>query len=284
MRILSTGCATVYLKMKTSIDGRLKKDGVQAACSEQRKSYITDSITAAIDESGVSCIRVDSEIKEIEKNKDDADMVFLYVNEAVADNTQVLVFIKDVCADDVKTLFLAGYSEDIEKVYRVIPKDMVREAFIRPFENKYIVKVISNEAEEARKRRSAKRILVVDDDITFLKMVKKWLMDKYQVTIVKSGMQAIKYITGHRPDLILMDYDMPITDGTKVLEMLRSEPDSAEIPVIFLAGKADKETVLKVMSLKPQGYLLKSMKQADIVSAIDHYFETEKWQNVITFS
>ena len=248
------------------------------------KSYITDSITAAIDESGVSCIRVDSEIKEIEKNKDEADMVFLYVNEVVADNTQILVFIKDVCADDAKTLFLAGYSEDIEKVYRVIPKDMVREAFIRPFENKYIVKVISNEAEEARKRRSAKRILVVDDDITFLKMVKKWLMDKYQVTIVKSGMQAIKYITGHRPDLILMDYDMPITDGTKVLEMLRSEPDSAEIPVIFLTGKADKETVLKVMSLKPQGYLLKSMKQVDIVSAIDHYFETKKWQNVITFS
>ena len=80
-----------------------------------------------------------------------------------------------------------------------------------------------------------------------------------------------------------MDYDMPITDGTKVLEMLRSESDSAEIPVIFLTGKADKETVMKVMSLKPQGYLLKSMRQMDIVSAIDHYFETEKWQNIIPF-
>ncbi|MBQ4463635.1 MAG: response regulator [Eubacterium sp.] len=247
------------------------------------QSFITDSIIAAIDESGVNCICVDSEIKEIEVKKDEADMVFLYVNEALADNTQALVFIKDVCVDDVKTLFLAGYSEDLEKAYRVIPRDIVKEAFIRPFENKNIVKVISNEAEEARKRRGAKRILVVDDDITFLKMVKKWLMEKYQVTIVKSGMQAIKYITGHRPDLILMDYDMPITDGTKVLEMLRSESDSAEIPVIFLTGKADKETVMKVMSLKPQGYLLKSMRQMDIVSAIDHYFETEKWQNIIPF-
>ncbi|MBQ7200985.1 MAG: response regulator [Eubacterium sp.] len=247
------------------------------------QSFITDSIIAAIDESGVNCICVDSEIKEIEAKKDEADMVFLYVNEALADNTQALVFIKDVCVDDVKTLFLAGYSEDLEKAYRVIPRDIVKEAFIRPFENKNIVKVISNEAEEARKRRGAKRILVVDDDITFLKMVKKWLMEKYQVTIVKSGMQAIKYITGHRPDLILMDYDMPITDGTKVLEMLRSESDSAEIPVIFLTGKADKETVMKVMSLKPQGYLLKSMRQMDIVSAIDHYFETEKWQNIIPF-
>ena len=248
------------------------------------KSYITDSITGAINEAGIQCVRLDAEIKEIEANKDEADMVFLYVNEAVSAMTQELVFIKDVCADDAKTLYLAGYSEDIERVYRVIPRDLVKEAFVRPFENKYIVKEISTEAEAARKRQSAKRILIVDDDITFLKMVKKWLMDKYQVTIVKSGMQAIKYITGHRPDLILMDYDMPITTGTKVLEMMRSEPDSADIPVIFLTGKADKETVLQVMSMKPQGYLLKSMKQADIVSAIDHYFETEKWQNAVSFS
>ena len=248
------------------------------------KSYITDSITAAIEDADIRCIRMDAEIKEIEANKDEADMVFLYVNEAVSSMTQELVFIKDVCADDAKTLYLAGYSEDIEKVYRVIPKDLVKEAFIRPFENKNIVKEISIEAEAARKRHSSKKILIVDDDITFLKMVKKWLMDKYQVTIVKSGMQAIKYITGHRPDLILMDYDMPITTGTKVLEMMRSEPESADIPVIFLTGKADKETVMKVMSLKPQGYLLKSMKQADIVSAIDRYFETEKWQNAVVFS
>lgn len=248
------------------------------------KSYITDSITAAIDDSGIKCIRMEADIKAIEANKDEADMVFLYVNEAVADMTQELVFIKDVCADDVKSLYLAGYSEDIEKVFRVIPRDLVKEVFARPIDNAYIVKEISAEAEAARKRHSSKKILIVDDDITFLKMVKKWLMDRYQVTIVKSGMQAIKYITGHRPDLILMDYDMPITTGTKVLEMMRSEPDSADIPVIFLTGKADKETVMKVMSLKPQGYLLKSMKQADIVSAIDHYFETEKWQNAVIFS
>ena len=73
----------------------------------------------------------------------------------------------------------------------------------------------------------------MDDDITYLKMIRKWLMDKYQVTVVKSGIQAIKYITGHRPDLILMDYDMPVTTGSKVLEMIRSEPDSADIPVIL---------------------------------------------------
>ncbi|MBO4368516.1 MAG: response regulator [Desulfovibrio sp.] len=58
-----------------------------------------------------------------------------------------------------------------------------------------------------------KKILVVDDDVTFLKIIKKWLMWNYQVTLVKSGMQALQYIAGHRPDLILMDYDMPVHNG-----------------------------------------------------------------------
>lgn len=245
------------------------------------KSYFTDSMITALSDADIRCICIDCDIKAIEEAKDEADMVLLYVNDAVVDQARVLVFLKDVCADDSKTLYLAGYQEQVDKVYSVIPKELVKEAFMRPFENKTIVSEILVEAEEVEKRMSAKKILVVDDDVTFLKMVKRWLMNKYQVTIVKSGTQAIKYLAGHRPDLILMDYEMPITNGTQVLEMIRSEQDSADIPIIFLTGKADKETVMQVMSLKPQGYLLKSMSQKDIVDSIDRYFETEKWQNFL---
>lgn len=245
------------------------------------KSYFTDSMITALSEANIRCTCIECDIKAIEASKDQADMVLLYVNDAVVDLTRALVFLKDVCADDAKSLYLAGYQEQVDKVFSVIPRDLVKGSFMRPFENKAIVTEILTEAEEVQKRMSAKKILVVDDDVTFLKMVKRWLMNKYQVTVVKSGTQAIKYLAGHRPDLILMDYEMPITNGTQVLEMIRSEPDSEDIPIIFLTGKADKETVMQVMNLKPQGYLLKSMSQRDIVDSIDRYFETEKWQNFL---
>ncbi len=106
-----------------------------------------------------------------------------------------------------------------------------------------------------------------------------------KAVVLKSGSQLLDYISENdAPDLILLDIRMSEMDGFEVMEKLRSTEKGADIPVIFLTGKADKETVLKVMSLKPQGYLLKSMKQTDIVSAIDHYFETEKWQNAVNFS
>lgn len=121
-----------------------------------------------------------------------------------------------------------------------------------------------------------KSILLVDDDATFLKMVKDWLSDSYRVTIVSSGMQAITYIAKNTPDLILLDYEMPITTGPQVLEMIRSESATSTIPVIFLTGKDDKESVTKVLALKPEGYILKNTGKKKLLEQIANFFETRK--------
>jgi len=88
---------------------------------------------------------------------------------------------------------------------------------------------------------------------------------------------AIKYLAMNRPDLILLDYEMPICDGRQVLEMIRSESDFSDVSVIFLTSKNDRESVLKVSALRPDGYLLKSMDPKDIIKAIDDFFEKKKW-------
>ena len=69
-----------------------------------------------------------------------------------------------------------------------------------------------------------KRILVVDDSGAMLRSVKGWLEDKYQVVLANSGTMAIKYLAIRKPDLILLDYEMPICDGKQVLEMIRRKP------------------------------------------------------------
>lgn len=117
---------------------------------------------------------------------------------------------------------------------------------------------------------------VIGDDASFLKMVKDWLSDDYRVTIVSSGMQAITYIAKSRPDLILLDYEMPVTSGPQVLEMIRSEVGTSNLPVFFLTGKGDKESVTKVLNLKPEGYILKSAGKTELVSQIKDYFERHK--------
>ena len=120
------------------------------------------------------------------------------------------------------------------------------------------------------------KILVVDDSSVMCQMMQKLLEKDYDITLANSGLSAIRCIILARPDLVLLDYEMPVCDGRQVLEMIRSEEDMADIPVIFLTGRIDKESVGKVVSLKPEGYLVKSLKPEEIKRNIDNYFKNKK--------
>ena len=134
----------------------------------------------------------------------------------------------------------------------------------------YLMKREKQEEEEEAHPRP--KILVVDDSLTVRNNIKALLDEDYEVALVESGVAAIRTITLNQPDLILLDYEMPVCDGRQTLEMLRSEKAFEDIPVIFLTGRSDPDSVRKVMSLKPAGYLLKYLKPAEIKHKIDAYF------------
>lgn len=121
-----------------------------------------------------------------------------------------------------------------------------------------------------------KKILVVDDSDVMLQAMKELLGKEYDVSFADSGLSAIRSLTLNRPDLILLDYEMPVCNGRQVLEMIRSEKDFADISVIFLTGRVDKESVKKVLALKPAGYLSKNLKPDEIKENIDEYFRRVK--------
>lgn len=118
-----------------------------------------------------------------------------------------------------------------------------------------------------------KKILLVDDSIVMLQALNELLGGDYEVTPAQSGLSAIRSLALNRPDLILLDYEMPVCNGKQVLEMIRSEKDFADISVIFLTGRVDKESVKNVLSLKPAGYLSKNLKPVEIKKNIDDYFQ-----------
>lgn len=110
-----------------------------------------------------------------------------------------------------------------------------------------------------------KRILIVDDDPSYAKMVREWIKDDYHADIVTAGMQAITFLLKNKADLVLLDYEMPVVDGPGVLQMLRQEPETRDIPVVFLTGVGSKDSVQRVMELKPAGYILKSTTRENLL-------------------
>lgn len=135
-----------------------------------------------------------------------------------------------------------------------------------------VERYLSEMEEQERQTMSQKKILLVDDSITIRQAMSKLLMQDYDIAVANSGMAAIRSITLNMPDLIILDYEMPVCDGRQTLEMIRSEKDFAEIPVIFLTGRRDTNSILQVMSLNVSDYLLKDSKPTDIKKKIDKFF------------
>lgn len=111
--------------------------------------------------------------------------------------------------------------------------------------------------EYEKSKDERKHILMVDDNVQSLRSMRKMLQKTYRVSIATSATQAMTKMGLDRPDLIILDYDMPICDGKMMLEMIRAEEKFKDIPVIFLTGISDKEHIMKVVELKPAGYFLK---------------------------
>jgi len=117
-----------------------------------------------------------------------------------------------------------------------------------------------------------RKILIVDDSLTIREGMRRLLAEEYAVTVADSGVAAIRSIALNRPDLVLLDYEMPVCDGRQTLEMLRSDKEFADLPVMFLTGRRDRDSMIQVMPLKPAGYLLKDSKPAELKKEVDAFF------------
>lgn len=114
------------------------------------------------------------------------------------------------------------------------------------------------------------RVLVIDDDVTLLNTVATYLHDNFEVSAVRTTAAAFMNIGRNKPDIILLDYMMPVCDGYKTLMMIRNQYETSKIPVIMLTSFTDKERVVQCLELGISGYLVKPVNKDDLINAIEN--------------
>lgn len=120
-------------------------------------------------------------------------------------------------------------------------------------------------AEESNK----KTLLLVDDSGFSLRTIRGLIGNDYDVRMVTSGIDAISAILKKRPDLILLDYQMPMLDGKQTMEKIRKLEEAKDIPIVFVTSVKDKEHIKAVLDLKPAGYLLKPVDGDRLLQTIE---------------
>ena len=211
-----------------------------------------------------------------EKLKEDIPRIFiLYLQGEDNLMIDVLGYIRDLVEDRGIRFFVIGTQEELDEVIGK-KADYVAQMYTRPVDLQALMKTIQKEGEAVEKLKEFKSILIVDDDATALRSMKSLLSTHYKILVANSGMNAITILAKNKVDLILLDFEMPIVNGPKVLEMIRSDPNTANIPVMFLTAKGDKRSIMEVLRFKPEKYLLKTMLPKDILDSVDEYFKTKR--------
>ncbi|MBP3569332.1 MAG: response regulator [Lachnospiraceae bacterium] len=114
-----------------------------------------------------------------------------------------------------------------------------------------------------------KTILVVDDEEMNLKMVEYILQQEgYDVVKAISGMSCLDYLKFNKPDLILLDVEMPVMSGIQTLEVLRASEEYKSLPVMFLTASADTDTVTAAGRLGVLSYVKKPFMPQDLVERV----------------
>ncbi|MCH5256502.1 MAG: response regulator [Lachnospiraceae bacterium] len=122
-------------------------------------------------------------------------------------------------------------------------------------------------------------ILVVDDDTANLRMATRILgEEKMRVSCLKSGEDAIKFLQGNRPDLILLDIHMPGMDGFETIAAIKGNKDISDIPVIFLTADDDDTTETKGLQAGAMDFIKKPFVPDVLLLRVRHTIELVRLQ------
>jgi response regulator RpfG family c-di-GMP phosphodiesterase len=185
--------------------------------------------------------------------------------------------IKMLCLEGERLVILVGGQSEYDHAIQFIPKSGIAGWFSRPVDMDALLKTvesaINGEIAPARKRH----VLIVDDDATYLRMMHEWMKELYKVTMMDSGTKAIHWLMENTDvDLILLDYEMPSMDGPTVFHMLKEDPSTRDIPVMFLTGKNDREKVVRVVDMRPEDYILKGLGKKMLMEKLETFFSKKR--------
>lgn len=116
------------------------------------------------------------------------------------------------------------------------------------------------------------KILVIEDEKNILLVYKK-LLSKYGYDVItaEDGIKGLELAQNEMPDLIILDLVIPKLEGLKVLEALKEENSTEDIPVIVASAKSDKDSIEEVLKAGAVNYLVKPIQKEELLTEVKKY-------------
>jgi len=120
--------------------------------------------------------------------------------------------------------------------------------------------------------QDSQTILIVDDDKMYANILQSILEDEgYKVSKAENGIQGLSTIVSVRPDLVLMDFEMPGMDGLEVIKWVKEQQSLTNIPFIMLTGHSDSETVKGAIASGAVDFIVKPVERESLIKKLSSH-------------
>ncbi len=120
-------------------------------------------------------------------------------------------------------------------------------------------------------------LLIIDDNSKNLQILAEMLrQNNYRVATAKDGLKAINFAKKRKPDLLMLDVMMPEIDGFEVCRRLKEDPDTSDIPIIFISALADTEDKVKGFQAGGVDYITKPFQKEEVLARVDTHVELKR--------
>ncbi len=125
-------------------------------------------------------------------------------------------------------------------------------------------------------------VMVVDDNPKNLQVLGSLLKENnYRVAVARDGKQVLQYLKTRQPDLILLDVMMPGINGFDVCKMIKKNPKTKEIPVLFITALADTDNKLEGFKAGGEDYITKPFFKEEVLARVNVFLERQKAQKAL---
>lgn len=203
------------------------------------------------------------------------------------DNYRILVHALKSASLSIGAKELSEEARQLEMAAKEEDTDFIREHHMETMQDyetllSRLSGVLNGEEEEAAfvaasEEREA-HILVIDDDSMNLRIAEKMLGERFRLTCLKSGREALDFLERDVPDLILLDLHMPEMNGFEVIRKMKENQRLKEIPVIFLTADNDREVEVKGFKEGALDFITKPFIADIMIQRVTRILELDRLQ------
>ncbi|MCI8373466.1 MAG: response regulator [Lachnospiraceae bacterium] len=148
---------------------------------------------------------------------------------------------------------------------------------VKPIKKEVLIEKVNNVFSYKDYIKSRKKVLVIDDDVDYLRIVRLYLQEKYEVMIINTTRTAIEYLRNNSPDIILVDYYMPLYSGGDILRIIKSGNLAAGAGIILMSGSMDRQILNECARIGLDGALAKTASKDEMLAKIEEVLEKAAW-------